>query len=247
MVPDTHPPRSHSSMCGEKRSQHLSKYRQLSTDLSTRSMGHGRYRRSMPIHQRENTVDINGRCRFTHRELRLIVDRRLKIDIILWWISSTTPVDLRPWWVQWWKEPGVGLVSQSQRNQDLKAQQFKSRICWSGVSNSWLYMKRAVARSRPFRGVHTRERVQIDKKSTGGPPVHREHRTHRHTQIVHTHTNAHARTHAHMHVYIPTHTHNAGTLTYHTKTTTHTQHGQTHEKRRTNGQSVRQTDKQTDK
>ena len=82
-------------------------------------------------------------------------------------------MDLRPWWVQWWKEPGVGLVSQSQRNQDLKAQQFKSRICWSGVSNSWLYMKRAVARSRPFRGVHTRERVQIDKKSTGGPTAHR--------------------------------------------------------------------------
>ena len=31
------------------------------------------------------------------------------------------------------------------------------------------HLKRTVARNRPFRGVHTRERVWIDKKSTGGP------------------------------------------------------------------------------
>ena len=35
------------------------------------------------------------------------------------------------------------------------------------------HLKRIVARSRPFRCVHTRERVRIDKKSTGGPPPHR--------------------------------------------------------------------------
>jgi len=92
MVPDADPPRSHGPMCGEKRSQHLSKNRHLSTDLSTRSIGHGRYRRSKPIHWRENTVDIDGRCRFTYGELRSIVDRRLKIDIILWLASSTTLV-----------------------------------------------------------------------------------------------------------------------------------------------------------
>jgi len=49
MVPDTHPPRSHGLMRGEKWSQHLSKYRHLSTDLFTRLISHGRYRRSMPI------------------------------------------------------------------------------------------------------------------------------------------------------------------------------------------------------
>ena len=50
MVPDTHPPRSHGPMRGGKWSQHLSKYQHLSTDLSTRSISHGRYRRSMRIH-----------------------------------------------------------------------------------------------------------------------------------------------------------------------------------------------------
>jgi len=62
------------SMRGEKWSQHLSKYRHLSTDLSTRSIGHGRYRRSMPIKQRENMVDIDGRYQFTYGELQSIVD-----------------------------------------------------------------------------------------------------------------------------------------------------------------------------
>jgi len=92
MVPDTHPPRIHGPMCSEKWSQHLSKYWHSSTDLSTRSIGHDWYQRSMPIHQRENTVDIDGRCWFTYRELRSIADHRLKIDIILWSISSMTPV-----------------------------------------------------------------------------------------------------------------------------------------------------------
>jgi len=60
----------------------------LSTDLSTRSIDHGWYRRSIRIHLLENTVDINGRRRFTYGELRLIVDRRLEFEI-LWSISST--------------------------------------------------------------------------------------------------------------------------------------------------------------
>ena len=75
----THVHRSHGPMRGEKWHQQLSKYRHLSTDLSTRSRSistvdadsltreYGRYRRSMPIHLR-----------------RITVDRRLKIDIILW-------------------------------------------------------------------------------------------------------------------------------------------------------------------
>jgi len=41
-------------------------------------------------------VDIDGRCRFTYGELRSMVDGRLKIDIILWSISSTTPVVYSP-------------------------------------------------------------------------------------------------------------------------------------------------------
>ena len=60
MVPDTHPPRSCGPMCDEKWSQHISKCRHLSTDLSTRSIGHGRYRRSMPIHLRRITVDLRS-------------------------------------------------------------------------------------------------------------------------------------------------------------------------------------------
>jgi len=75
MVPDTYPPRIHGHMRGEKWSQHISKCRHLSTDLSTRSIGHGRYRRSMLIDQRENTVDIDCRCRFTYG-VRAIVDCR---------------------------------------------------------------------------------------------------------------------------------------------------------------------------
>jgi len=79
-------------MSGEKLSRQLSKCRYLSTDLSTRSIDHSRYRRSIKTHLLENTVDIDGRCRFTYGELRSIVDGRLKIEIILWSISSTTPV-----------------------------------------------------------------------------------------------------------------------------------------------------------
>jgi len=36
-----------------------------------------------------------------------------------------------------------------------------------------------MARSRPFRCVHTRDRVRIDKKLTGGPPAHRGQPAHR--------------------------------------------------------------------
>jgi len=93
MVPDTYLQKSHGPMGGEKWSQQLSKCRYLSTDLSTRSIDHSRYRRSIRIHLLENTVDIDGRCRFTCGELRSIVDGRLKIEIILWSISSTTPVE----------------------------------------------------------------------------------------------------------------------------------------------------------
>ena len=57
-------------------------------DLSTRSIDHGRYRRSMRIYLLQNTVHIDRRCRFTYGELRSIVDGRLKIEIILWSISS---------------------------------------------------------------------------------------------------------------------------------------------------------------
>jgi len=93
MVPDTHLQKSHGPIGGEKWSQQLSKCRYISTDLSTRSIDHGRYRRSIRNHLLENTVDIDGRCR-TYGELRSIVDRRLKIEIILWSISSTTPVKI---------------------------------------------------------------------------------------------------------------------------------------------------------
>jgi len=92
MVPDTHLQKIHGLMGGEKWSQQLSKCRYLSTDLSTRLIDHGRYRRLIRIHLLENTVDIDGRCWFTYGELRSIVDGRLKIEIILWLISSTTPV-----------------------------------------------------------------------------------------------------------------------------------------------------------
>jgi len=88
----THQQKSDGPIRDEKWSQQLSKCRYLSTDLSTRLIDHGRYRRSIRIHLLENTVDIDDRCRFTCGELRSIVDRRLKIEIILWSISSTTPV-----------------------------------------------------------------------------------------------------------------------------------------------------------
>jgi len=61
MVPDTHLQKNHGPMSGEKWSQHLSECRYQSTDLSTRWIDHGRYRRSMRIHLPENTVDIDGR------------------------------------------------------------------------------------------------------------------------------------------------------------------------------------------
>jgi len=92
MFPDTHLQKSRGPIGREKWSQQLSKCRYLSTDLSTLSIDHGRYRRSIRIHLFENTVDIDGRCRFTYGELRWIVDGRLKFEIILWSISSTTLV-----------------------------------------------------------------------------------------------------------------------------------------------------------
>ena len=97
IVPDTHLQKSHGPMGGEKWSQQLFKCRYLSTDLSTQSIDHRRYRRSIRIHLLENTVDIDSRCRFTYGELRSIVDGRLKIEIILWSISSTTPVNDLYW------------------------------------------------------------------------------------------------------------------------------------------------------
>ena len=74
MVLDTHPPRTHGPMGGEKWSQHLSKYRcpirvhrfidpvdrsrSISTVNANSPAGeYGRYRRSMPIHLRRITVD----------------------------------------------------------------------------------------------------------------------------------------------------------------------------------------------
>jgi len=92
MVPDTHLQKNHGTLGGEKWSQKLSKCQYLSTDLSTRLIDHGRYPQSIRIHLLENTVDIDSRCRFTYGELRLMVDRRLKIEIILWLISLTTHV-----------------------------------------------------------------------------------------------------------------------------------------------------------
>jgi len=57
MVPDTHLQKSHGPMSDEKWSQHVSECRYQSTDLSTRSIDHGRYRRSIRIHLQRITVD----------------------------------------------------------------------------------------------------------------------------------------------------------------------------------------------
>jgi len=76
MVPDTHLPKIHGLIGGEKWSQQLSKCRYLSTDVSTRSIDHGRCRPSIRKHLFENTVDNDGRCRFTYGELRSIVDEK---------------------------------------------------------------------------------------------------------------------------------------------------------------------------
>jgi len=90
----THLQKIHGTMGGQKWSQQVSKCRYLSTALSIWSIDHSRYRRSIRIHLLENTVDIDRRCRFTYGELRSIVDGWLKIEIILWSISSTTPVQI---------------------------------------------------------------------------------------------------------------------------------------------------------
>jgi len=115
MVPDTNLQKSHGPMCGQKWSQQLSKCRYLSTDLSTRSIDHGLYRRLIRIHLLENTVDIDGRCRFTYGELRSIVDGRLKIEIILWLISSTTLVKISRlvWCTPWDSSGSAGLPPSS--------------------------------------------------------------------------------------------------------------------------------------
>ena len=64
--------KSHGPMGGQKWSHQLSKCRYLSTDLSTLSIDHSRYRRSIRIHLLENTVGIDGRCQFTYGELQPI-------------------------------------------------------------------------------------------------------------------------------------------------------------------------------
>ena len=83
MVPDTHPPRSHHDgpMCGEKWSQHI----QISDGDTYPPI----YRPSRSV-----TVDIDGRCRFTYGKLRSIIDRRLKLEMDLWLISSSTAVQV---------------------------------------------------------------------------------------------------------------------------------------------------------
>jgi len=96
MVLDTHLQKNHGPMVRQIYSQQLFKCRYLSTDLSTRSIDHDWYQRLIRIHLLENTVDIDGRCWITYGELRWIVDSPLKIEIILWLISSTTPVEYLP-------------------------------------------------------------------------------------------------------------------------------------------------------
>jgi len=81
-------------MSGEEWSQHLI---QISTPVNRfidRSICHGRYRRSITINLRENTVDIDGRSRSTYRKLWSIVDNRWlgNIEMILLSIWSTTGV-----------------------------------------------------------------------------------------------------------------------------------------------------------
>jgi len=61
MVPDTHLQKCHGPMIGQNWSQHISERQYQSTDLSTRSIDHGRYRWSIRIQLPENTVDIDGR------------------------------------------------------------------------------------------------------------------------------------------------------------------------------------------
>jgi len=61
--------------------------RSISTVDADSHMGeYSRYRQSMSIHLRENTVDIRvhvpSQCRSTCGKLRSIVDRRLNIEII---------------------------------------------------------------------------------------------------------------------------------------------------------------------
>jgi len=63
-------------MSGEEWSKHLI---QISTPIHRfidRSICHGRYRRSITINLRENTVDIDGQSRSTYGELLSNVDRR---------------------------------------------------------------------------------------------------------------------------------------------------------------------------
>jgi len=62
---------------------HPAECRYQSTDLSTRSIDHGRYRRLIKIYLPENTVNIDGRWGFTYGELRSIVDDGLKSEMIL--------------------------------------------------------------------------------------------------------------------------------------------------------------------
>ena len=67
--------------------------RSISTVDADSHMGeYSRYRQSMSIHLRDNTVDINDRFGYTYGELRSIVDRRLSIEIILWLVEPMTPV-----------------------------------------------------------------------------------------------------------------------------------------------------------
>jgi len=92
-------------LTGEEWSQHLSKYQHLSTNLVplVRPDWWGMVRRSQHLSKYQHlstnlsiggsvTLHVDGRYRFTYRELRLIVDRRLNIDTILLLIPSLTPV-----------------------------------------------------------------------------------------------------------------------------------------------------------
>jgi len=59
--------------------------------VTDRSVGHGRYRRSVRFHLRDNTVDIDDRFGYIYGELRSIIDRRLSIKIVLS-VEPMTPV-----------------------------------------------------------------------------------------------------------------------------------------------------------
>jgi len=109
-----------------------------------RSIGHGRFWRSIRLHHRKNTVDIDGHSDYTYEKLWSIVDCRLIIEIIcgrfyrrhLWRIQLKN--DYKLWF--WWQEIATPKIERKKEAGRKKLEGYLAMISVTFLTdNAWTH------------------------------------------------------------------------------------------------------------